>query len=112
VWPTSRVAQKARDLRRIAKDLRMNEDDAGLPETRPPDPGFAPVVHGWVAGEELAEVLDDELTGGDFVRQVKQCIDLLRQVSEVAPDAHVRATAAAAADACFRGVVAASSVVA
>ncbi len=69
-------------------------------------------MHGWVAGEELADVLDDELTGGDFVRQVKQCIDLLRQVSEVAADPHVRAAAASAADACFRGVVAASSVVA
>ncbi len=111
-WPTSRLSRRWRELERLARDLAGDEDDAGLPETRPPDPGFAPVVHGWVAGEELADVLDDELTGGDFVRQVKQCIDLLRQVSEVAADPHVRAAAASAADACFRGVVAASSVVA
>jgi ATP-dependent RNA helicase HelY len=110
-WPTHRLSRRWRELERTARELAADEDDAGLPETRPPDPGFAPVVHGWVTGEELADVLDDELTGGDFVRQVKQCIDLLRQISEVAHDTHVRTTAAAAADACFRGVVAASSVV-
>ena len=38
-------------------------------------------------GEPLAEVLDDEeLAGGDFVRHVKQCIDLLRQLADVAPE--------------------------
>ena len=30
-------------------------------------------------------LLDEELTGGDFVRNVKQLIDLLRQVGDVAP---------------------------
>src|SRR6185312_3379230 len=39
VWPTSAVAQRARELRRIWKSLRADEDDAGLPETRAPDPG-------------------------------------------------------------------------
>ncbi len=39
VWPTSRVAQQARELRRIGKALRADEDDAGLPETRAPDAG-------------------------------------------------------------------------
>jgi len=53
---------------------------------------------------------DDEMTGGDFVRHVKQCIDLLRQIGDVALDAQTRAKARAAADACHRGVVAASSV--
>ena len=52
------------------------------------------------------------LTGGDFVRNVKQTIDLLRQVADVAPDPATAATARAAADACLRGVIAASSVVA
>ena len=55
---------------------------------------------------------DDEMTGGDFVRCVKQLIDLLRQVADVAPDPETRTRARAAADACFRGVVAASSVAA
>jgi ATP-dependent RNA helicase HelY len=110
-WPTKAVAKRARAVERIANDLRANEDDAGLPETRSPDPGFTPYAYDWATGDTLAEVLDDdEMTGGDFVRHVKQCIDLLRQVGDVASDAETRDRARAAADACHRGVVAASSV--
>ena len=66
-----------------------------------------------MAGEDLADLLADDadMTGGDFVRHVKQCIDLLRQVGDVAPMPETAATARAAADACFRGVIAASSAV-
>jgi ATP-dependent RNA helicase HelY len=110
-WPTKTVAKRSRAVERIADDLRANEDDAGLPETRVPDPGFTPYVHDWAGGDSLADVLDDdEMTGGDFVRHVKQCIDLLRQVGDVASDPETRARARAAADACHRGVVAASGV--
>jgi ATP-dependent RNA helicase HelY len=110
-WPTSRLARRWRELDRLARELNGDEADAGLPETRAPDPGFAAAIHAWAGGEHLADVLDDELTGGDFVRQVKQVIDLLRQLSEAAASDLTRHTAAAAADACFRGVIAASSVV-
>jgi len=110
-WPSKVVAKRAREVERIAEDLRANEDDAGLPETRLPDPGFTPYAHDWAAGDTLADVLDDdEMTGGDFVRHVKQCIDLLRQVGDVAADPETRRRAREAADACHRGVVAASSV--
>jgi ATP-dependent RNA helicase HelY len=110
-WPTSRVARRWRELDRLARELNGDEADAGLPETRAPDPGFAAAIYAWVSGDDLADVLDDDLTGGDFVRQVKQCIDVLRQISDVAPSDEVRSAASAAADACFRGVVEASSVV-
>jgi hypothetical protein len=45
------------------------------------------------------------------VRNVKQLIDLLHQIGQVAPDPATAAAARSAADAVFRGVVAASSVV-
>jgi ATP-dependent RNA helicase HelY len=112
-WPSREVATRVRKVERIWRELAANEDDAGLPETRPPDPGFAALLHDWVGGEDLETVLsdDEEMTGGDFVRNVKQCVDLLRQVADVAPDPATAAAAAVAADACVRGVVAASSVV-
>jgi ATP-dependent RNA helicase HelY len=112
-WPTRELSTRWRSLDRIARDLNHNEDDAGLPETRAPDPGFVPYAYDWVAGEDLADVLaeDDDMTGGDFVRHVKQCIDLLRQISDVAPNPSTAETARAAADGCFRGVIAASSAV-
>ncbi len=113
VWPTSRVAQKFRSVDHAWRDLHGREVDAELTETRRPDPGLTDAMHSWASGESLAEVLDDddELTGGDFVRHVKQVVDLLRQLGDAAPDPETRASANAAANACFRGVVAASSVV-
>jgi ATP-dependent RNA helicase HelY len=112
-WPTRELATRWRALDRIAQELNHNEDDAGLPETRAPDPGFVPYAYEWVAGDDLAEVLadDEEMTGGDFVRHVKQCIDLLRQIGDVAPTPATAETAHDAAEACFRGVIAASSAV-
>ena len=56
-------------------------------------------------------LLDEDLTGGDFVRNVKQLIDLLRQIGDVAMAAETSRTARSAADALFRGVIAASSTV-
>jgi ATP-dependent RNA helicase HelY len=92
--------------------LNATERDERLQETRPPDPGFTAAIHAWAVGDDLVEVLEDEeMTGGDFVRNVKQIIDLLRQVGDVAPNPTTGATARAAADACLRGVVAASSIV-
>jgi ATP-dependent RNA helicase HelY len=112
-WPARELATRWRAVERIAGDLNHNEDDAGLTETRALDPGFVPYAHEWVAGEDLADLLADDvdMTGGDFVRHVKQCIDLLRQVGDVAPKPETAAAARAAADACFRGVIAASSAV-
>ena len=56
-------------------------------------------------------VAAEELSGGDFVRTMKQLIDLLRQFAIVAPLKETRRAADAAAEALFRGVVASSSAV-
>jgi ATP-dependent RNA helicase HelY len=111
-WPNQEVARRSRALDGVWRDLHLAEREARLPETRRPDPGFTAAIHAWAKGEDLADVLEDEeMTGGDFVRNVKQTIDLLRQIADVAPVAATAATARAAADACLRGVIAASSIV-
>ena len=51
------------------------------------------------------------MTGGDFVRNSKQVIDLLRQLALVAPSESLRSGARAASTRIRRGVVAASSAV-
>ena len=113
VWfPSGKVQGRWVELEKLAYDLNAAEAAAGLPLTRTPDPGFFAAVHGWASGDDLADVIsDDGVTGGDFVRNMKQLIDLLRQLSIVAPDRHTADTAGQAADRLFRGVVAASSVV-
>jgi len=111
-WPSHEVARRSRALDGIWRDLHLAEREARLPETRRPDPGFTAAIYAWVQGDDLADVLEDEeMTGGDFVRNVKQTIDLLRQIGDVVAEPATAATARAAADACLRGVVAASSVV-
>ncbi len=111
-WPNQEVARRSRVLDGVWRDLHLAEREAHLPETRRPDPGFTAAIYAWVKGEDLADVLEDEeMTGGDFVRNVKQTIDLLHQIAEIVPNPDTATTARAAADLCLRGVIAASSIV-
>ncbi len=106
--PTPRLGGRYRELERLWRNLAADEDDAGLPGTRAPDPGISREVHAWTEGADLADVIDEDLTAGDFVRHVKRVVDLLAQIEEIAPPA-VSEAAGRAVRACRRGVVAASS---
>ena len=86
-----------------SEELAAEERTIGLGVHRPPDPGFFAAAHGWVAGHTLETVVgDEELTGGDFVRTMKQLVDLARQVGDVAPLATTRAVAHEVTAAAFR----------
>ena len=103
------AAARKRWLRILAtsEDLAAEERASGLGAHRPPDPGFFAAAHGWVAGHALSTVVgDEEVTGGDFVRTMKQLIDLARQLSDVAPAARTRAVAREVAGLANRGIVA------
>jgi ATP-dependent RNA helicase HelY len=109
IFGSTRVRDRFNALLDLSAELAVDEEAAGLPATRPPDAGFAHLAHQWAAGDGLATVLsDEELSGGDFVRNAKQLIDLLRQLGDLAPTAPTAATARRAAEAIGRGVVAAS----
>jgi ATP-dependent RNA helicase HelY len=111
-FPSGKVRDRWTRMEALAAELNAAEEEAGLPLTRPPDAGFAALAYGWAAGEELDSVIaDEDISGGDFVRNVKQLIDLLRQIGDIAPEPGTAAAARTAADALFRGVVSASSVV-
>ena len=118
-WPSGRAQERWPAIQAVAQELAADEQAVGLPVTRSPDPGFAALAHGWARGQELGKLLEPLETGpharavisaGDFVRNVKQLIDLLRQLGQVLPDEGSAEVARQAADALFRGVVAASSV--
>ena len=112
-FPSPEVAGRVDRLAELAAELAADEERLGLPTTRAPDPAFFALAHAWAAGTALQEVLEDEdLSGGDFVRNVKQLVDLLRQLGDAAAVPATAAAARQAADAVFRGVVAASSEVA
>jgi ATP-dependent RNA helicase HelY len=112
-FPSREVRDRYARIERLSAELAFLEQQHGLSVHRPPDPSFFAVAYAWVAGEGFAEVVADEnVTGGDFVRAVKQLVDLLGQLAQVARDPATQATARRAAQACFRGVVADSSLAA
>jgi ATP-dependent RNA helicase HelY len=100
------------DLNRRWAALDQAEHDAQLDFLREPDAGFAYVAWRWAKGHTLDAVLVDAAQApGDFVRWMKQLIDLLDQISDAAPESSpVRQTAAQAVRALRRGVVAYSGV--
>ena len=62
------------------------ESDLNLEPMRAPDLGFCWASHKWASGHSLTSILkDSDLTVGDFVRSMKQIIDLLRQLRGAAP---------------------------
>ena len=111
-FPTTELRRRWQAVEDLARELNGAEKEAGLPLTRAPDPGFMIPASAWAAGKALEEVMaDEDMSGGDFVRNVKQLIDLLRQLGQVSPDPATASAARTAADQLLRGVVAASSVV-
>jgi len=118
------IAPRAEELLALAGALREEERAARLPPTRSLDAGFARLAFEWARGASLRHLLAPEaarrrarrgrtqtapISPGDFVRNVKQLVDLLRQIAVVAHDERCALTARRAADQLERGVVAASS---
>jgi ATP-dependent RNA helicase HelY len=70
-------------------ELDQLEKRSGLSFLREPDPGFVWAAYRWVRGAKLEDVLESVpgLTPGDFVRSVKQLIDLLDQIAGAAETA-------------------------
>lgn len=103
--PTAALDRLAEDIATVADDLRRTETSVGIEPLRDLDPGFvAPAVR-WASGATLEEAVADlELSGGDFVRNIKQVIDLLGQLRDVSDGAR-RTDLEAAVRALRRGIV-------
>ncbi|MGH2704565.1 MAG: DEAD/DEAH box helicase [Actinomycetota bacterium] len=109
--PTSDSQRAYGKIVRLEQRIKEREEQLGLDLTRGTEAGFAEVVYRWCRGAELDEVVDEDLTAGDFIRSVKQTVDLLRQLEESAGDPEVRASLAAAIEGLNRGVVAYTGVI-
>ncbi len=112
VWIPSALAY--RRLSRIGAaldDLRTVERGSAAGSTRLLETGFAPAAHRWALGEALEALMDEGFSAGDFVRNVKQLIDLARQIAAVAPNTGTARVARQTVEALNRGVVALSGAV-
>jgi len=94
----------------IWAELDAIERNHRLTYLREPDLGFAWAAYRWAGGVDLDDVLDDvDLAPGDFVRWVKQVLDLAEQIADAAGDTALRRTARDVSRSMRRGVVAYSS---
>jgi ATP-dependent RNA helicase HelY len=106
-FPTPTVEQVIGRIGAVWADVVGREEAAGLRPTRMLDAGFADIVWRWASGADLDDALGlSEMTAGDFVRNVKQVADLLRQLRDAVPSGPVPAAARAADRSLIRGVVA------
>src|SRR5690606_35916037 len=108
--PAGRAQDALSAMVRLWGELEAIESDHGLSTIREPDLGFAWAAFRWTKGHSLDAVLMDgvngsELAAGDFVRWIKQLMDLLGQLGDAAPPGSaIRRTATKAVDSMRRGV--------
>jgi ATP-dependent RNA helicase HelY len=109
--PGGAVKQVLADTVSVWADLDALEREHKLDFLREPDLGFAWAAYRWAEGANLDEVLrETDLAAGDFVRWMKQLLDLTDQVADAARETELRTTAREASKSLRRGVVAYSSV--
>lgn len=81
--PTDESTRRYKQLMGIWKRVRRVEDSHQVELCRELEPGFAEPVWDWAEGRPLDLVLAEaRMTAGDFVRNCKQLLDLLRQIGE------------------------------
>jgi ATP-dependent RNA helicase HelY len=79
--PHQNVATALASITSIWSQLEDIEEDFGVKTQREPDFGFCYASYKWASGHSLSHVLrGSDMTVGDFVRNIKQLIDLLTQI--------------------------------
>ena len=112
VWiPSGTAYRRLRRIGTLLDGLHRVERKFGVEPTRLLETGFGPAAHRWAAGESFEALQDERFSAGDFVRNVKQVIDLARRIAAVAPDHRTSAAAQQTVSALNRGVVALSGAV-
>jgi len=108
--PRGSVASVLDAMNSLWARLSRAERERHLDFLREPSSGFAWAAYRWASGASLDSVLSDNgISAGDFVRWIRQLLDVLGQIANAADD-DVRVVAEKAMESLRRGVVAYSSV--
>ena len=108
--PTAETKERYERLQRLWRKVRRTEDEHQVQLCRELEAGFARPIHQWAEGDSLDDILaETEMAPGDFIRNCKQLVDLLRQIEDVAPPA-AAAQVRAGRQSILRGVVAYTGV--
>lgn len=107
-YPRPEIGKSVTTMITLWSKLTDAEEQMKLPQTATPDLGMVWPIYKWARGDSLAKSIEGtDLAAGDFVRWVKQVIDVLDQISHVAHnDARMRTACEAAIGKIRRGVVA------
>ena len=104
--PASERAQS--ELRNVWREVGLLERKHRRDRGREPDIGFAEAAWRWASGQELAKVLSHtDLPAGDFVRWVRQVVDLAGQLAQAVGPGDLGRTCREIVGRMRRGVVAA-----
>lgn len=110
-FPSQRVRETAATMAGLCTDLQVLEREHRVKFLRQPDFGFAQAVWQWCNDATLDDVLGEmDLAAGDFVRAMKQLIDVVAQIADAAGSGPLRTTAREALDLLRHGVVSYTSI--
>lgn len=89
--PTQKVKRVLSEIESLLVELQMDEASRNIAKTRGIDASFAIAIHDWVCRVNLDTVLEESnLAPGDFVRWVKQILDLSNQLINSEVDESLR----------------------
>ncbi len=104
--PTARLQDAWVATQRAYDQVAEQERKAGRVVTQPPSAATVQMTYQWAKGVSLADILYEyDLSGGDFVREIRRVIDMLEQLRRL-QDAELTRTANEARKKLLRGVVA------
>ena len=102
---SSALAQAWEETLSLSQAVMSVEKSVGVPQSPELDPGLAQAVMAWANGATLTTAIwGTPLLAGDFVRWIRQVVDLLDQIAHVA-SAETSAVARQARRLILRGVV-------
>ena len=109
--PGGNVKAVLDQTQRLWADLDDLERRHKLDFLRPPDTGMSWIAYRWAEGDDLDDLVgDSDMSAGDFVRRMKQLLDLAGQIADAAGDTPLRRTARETIRLMRRGVVAYSGL--
>lgn len=106
-FPSSASQLAVEKLEELSLKIRDDEELSGLPVHRFPDNGLCRAASVWASGGNLANVLSvlPDMGAGDFVRYIRQIVDILRQLERASVNPALASHARKASDAMYRGLV-------
>ncbi|MFW6113649.1 MAG: DEAD/DEAH box helicase [Actinomycetota bacterium] len=113
IHPTPALEEAIARTLSLEGRIKALERKEKLDLTRTVDTGFVKVVYEWACGKEMEYMTSmyPQYSAGDFVRSMKQVLDILRQIREVAEGRDLSNRLTEAMESVHRSVVAYTSVV-